>query len=314
MGNARCMICNSKFTQTISKDHKLDRLTRNFALIECKDCNHVMVDNPPTIEELDEYYKNIFWNEKTIEIDPYIQWKKLLTITPGSYERYIRAKHQFKFINSKLSLKKETKIIDIGSGLSPILYYFSKHNFQNLAALELDEKVCSFLKKNNVITKNCKLEYLAKSSQKYDLIILSHTLEHVHNPNEFIALIKELSKEDTKLFIEVPYQDYKDPFNENIHLHFFSLESLKKALSKSNFNLSHYEIDRQNYLDKILLNVLYYLYGQLYSKKNRSINKNSKIMNALHKVWRIFKVLTRSKINIFISRKDIRILGTQKTL
>ena len=153
----------------------------------------------------------------------------------GSYERFIRAKKQLNYIVIIKKLDKKIKILDIGSGFAPILYHFQKLNFRNLYALELDTRICKYIEKQGVNSINMSLEALTK--EKFDLIILSHTLEHVSDPNSFIESINKISQYNTTLFIEVPYLDFLEPYNENMHLHFFPQKSLESVVNKIRFNI-----------------------------------------------------------------------------
>ena len=304
-----CMICESKSKKILSRNHKLERFERNFTLIECLTCNHVMIEDPPSKEELDEYYRRSFWGEKKIVVDLESEWKKILKSNSSSYERYLRGKRQYNYITSKIKIDKNQKIIDIGSGISSILYQFSKNNYDNLYALEFDKKICEFLELRKINTINSDIRDIVNSNNKFDLIIISHTLEHVYDPEEFIHLVQNISKKNTKLFIEVPFKDYLEPYNENFHLHFFSKQSLETILNKNQFKLDSYEIDSHNIFDKLTLKILFFFYKHLYIKSKKTIHKPSHIIEFIHKLWRPIRFFTKSKINIFISRRDIRTIS-----
>lgn len=307
--NTNCIICHDIRLKEISSTHKLDNFNDMFVLEECQNCNHVTIKNKPSEERLNKYYERDFWEEKIRDFDFNLKWNKVLISSSSSHERFIRSKKQFKYITSKLDLNKNTKIIDIGSGFAPILYHFSKANYKKLYALEFSKNLCKYLKIQNINAVNASLEELAKMNMHFDLIIISHTLEHVANPIKFLELIKKISTNGTSLFIEVPFQDYLEPFNENLHLNFFSKVSLLKALESSRFTQHSIEIDKHNLLDKFLLKILFFIYGIFFSKSKKSINSKSNILSILHFLWRPIKKILSSKINIHISRRDIRTIA-----
>ena len=139
------------------------------------------------------------------------------------------------------------------------------------------------------------LEKLALTKEKFDLIILSHTLEHVSDPNSFIESINKISQYNTTLFIEVPYLDFLEPYNENMHLHFFSQKSLESVVNKIRFNILHTEVDKLGMVDKYILFVLYKIYEKVFFRKDKSINSNSKVIELVHLLWRPIRKIIFSK-------------------
>jgi len=308
--NLNCLICSNSEIKQISNNHKLDNFKENFILEVCQSCSHVSIKNKPNEDQLTDYYKKEFWGAKVNNYNSNLEWNKILTSSTSAHERFIRSKKQYRYITSKIRLSSNSKIIDIGSGFAPILYHFNKSNYNNLYALDLDQDICKYLKRQRINSINSSLEKLSTSNSRFDLIIVSHTLEHVADPKLFLKLIKKISKNNTTLFIEVPYKDYLEPFNENLHLNFFSKKSLSIALENSNFALKDIEVDHHNFLDKLLLKLLFYIYGKFFFKSNRSINSRSKTIEFLHFSWRPLKYILSSKVNIHISRKNLRSISS----
>ncbi len=308
----KCPICSGTVLDTIETNHKLDKFRTKFILKKCFTCEHVFIKNRPTDKELKKYYSKDFWENKVKTDILGMNWIDVLKKNPGSLERFIRAKKQLKYISDYINLDKNAKIIDIGSGFAPILYHFNQNKFTNLHALELDKNICNYLEKQGVIPINMQLEELALNNKKFDLIVLSHTLEHVSNPKKFIKAIKKISNANALIFIEVPYQDFLEPFNENVHLHFFSQKSLLILLHDFSFQVMNEEADTVGFIDRIILYFLYKIYGRFFAKKGKSINSSLKVVHLLHFIWRPMKVILLSKINIFISRKDMRVIAKLK--
>ncbi len=303
-----CPICSGTLLKTIQNKYKLDKFKKLFTLKKCLKCEHVFIINKPSNIELNKYYKENFWDDKN-KLPLASNWIDNLKMRSGSYERFIRAKKQLNYIIYHKKLDKKAKILDIGSGFAPILYHFQKLKFRNLYALELDTRICKYIEKQGVNSINMSLEKLALTKEKFDLIILSHTLEHISDPNSFIESINKISQYNTTLFIEVPYLDFLEPYNENMHLHFFSQKSLKSVVNKIRFNILHTEVDKLGMIDKYILFVLYKIYEKVFFKKYKSINSNSKVIELIHLLWRPIRKIIFSKINIFISRRDIRVIA-----
>lgn len=77
----------------------------------------------------------------------------------------------------------------------------------------------------------------------YDLIVLSHVLEHLPYPAKAIMEITPVMKKDTVLYIEVPHEDLLrlNPASDNVytkkrhwheHINFFTRESLRLLLER----------------------------------------------------------------------------------
>lgn len=88
-------------------------------------------------------------------------------------------------------------------------------------------------------------EVAERHGKKYDIIFLSHVLEHIVNPLLFIEELKAFC--DYGVFIEVPTLDYKfeeEPFGMfcEEHVNIFTLESLYHLMSKAGFSLLNTEM------------------------------------------------------------------------
>ncbi|MEM8527311.1 MAG: methyltransferase domain-containing protein, partial [Bacteroidota bacterium] len=85
-----------------------------------------------------------------------------------------------------------------------------------------------------------------KTEKKYDFIASFHVIEHVPNPNTFLAKCYELLKDGGKLMIECPaidkiYGNTVDFFFWNVHINTFSKQTLSAFLVKNGFKLlNHY--------------------------------------------------------------------------
>jgi 2-polyprenyl-3-methyl-5-hydroxy-6-metoxy-1,4-benzoquinol methylase len=89
------------------------------------------------------------------------------------------------------------------------------------------------------------------NNKKYDLVILSHVLEHIYDLNNFINEASKNINENGLLYIEVPNADFYEEFINicplqeiNIeHINFFSKYALNKLLINNGFHCSHLQDD-----------------------------------------------------------------------
>jgi SAM-dependent methyltransferase len=101
----------------------------------------------------------------------------------------------------------------------------------------------------NLLSKEFSVEMfdidMEKNTKKYDLLVLSHVLEHIYDVNNFIKEISKNIKEDKGLlYIEIPNADFYKEFTNicplqevNIeHINFFSKYALNKLLVNNGFS------------------------------------------------------------------------------
>ena len=72
---------------------------------------------------------------------------------------------------------------------------------------------------------------------KFNLIVLSHILEHLTNPFEYLKLIHRLLVKNGTLFIEIPFLDNLFKVDVFPHLLFFDPNSLRKLCERAGFDV-----------------------------------------------------------------------------
>jgi hypothetical protein len=136
---------------------------------------------------------------------------------------------------------------------------------------------------NNVNTYNIGYE---KFFIKYDLLILSHVLEHIYDLNTFIKNISQNVNDNGLLYIEVPNAEYyKDlssgPLQKiNIeHINFFSKFALNKLLLTHNY----YAI---NIIDDFFMlnNSKYYIIRCLFRKNSKNTSFEAYYNNGIQTI------------------------------
>lgn len=95
------------------------------------------------------------------------------------------------------------KILEIGCGDGYFLELLSKHGFD----------ICGMDPTYTGNNEKIKKEYYNEQNAKeYNAFILRHVLEHIQDPYKFLCNLKEVSKNDSLIYIEVPSLEY---INEN---------------------------------------------------------------------------------------------------
>jgi SAM-dependent methyltransferase len=143
---------------------------------------------------------------------------------------------------------KAKKILDIGSGRGLTLYFLKKYyGYQKTTGTQLCKSAAEHSRRVlglEVYNKDfLKINF---GKEKFDLISLWHILEHVNEPEKYIARTYSLLEKNGKLVIEVPNHDswsrkltgkYWLGMDLDYHLTFFSPESISILLKKYGFEI-----------------------------------------------------------------------------
>ena len=136
-------------------------------------------------------------------------------------------------------------VLEIGPGYGSVKKYFniSGKNI-NYYVFEEDETKFKLLKKLNacIVPNGSGNFFKDKLANKFDITIMSHSLEHFQNDKILNILndVYKMTSDNGVFLIEVPSDDFRvDSLEENHspHLSFFSQDALKKLLEKTDFQI-----------------------------------------------------------------------------
>ena len=246
----KCPYCNS--SDLIGWAIDCSRKGPHISRVKCKKCDLIFANPMADNNELSKYYSN-YSNTKKYE----------------GYNLKSVAKQNFKRIDklSKNEIFKEAKYIsyfnnngnflDIGSGLGLGLAYAQKLGFK-LYATEFDQNAIDFINTN--FDADCFLGDLKNAKYPnnfFDLIHVSHVIEHVTDLDEFITEIKRVLKKGGfvcigtpdsssflyKLYNNLMFLNFKVPkiIDGIEHTFIFSNKLLSNFAHKYNFKIvEHY--------------------------------------------------------------------------
>lgn len=122
----KCNLCNEEenFKIISKKIREGDGL-----ILECENCKHVFQALEMNSDELEEYYNNIYTATNSLSIEE-------IEVEEHFHERIKTLDNMLKHITP--ILKKDMKVLDIGSGAGALLYSI-KNNVKSLYATELNK-------------------------------------------------------------------------------------------------------------------------------------------------------------------------------
>lgn len=222
-----CPLCSSKDTQPHILELSSVYATRTYDLYKCHSCKNIFTYPQPTLSTLSDIYKHSYAYKIHLQI---------------LSEKKFRAKYLADII---LKSGRYHKILEIGCMYGYLLEELADNGLEVHGA-EIDKKATKYCQSQGLDVINCSLsDYPKISKSKYDLIILSHSLEHLPNPKTDIAILKKLLSPQGKLLILVPNSEsfcarlfgrYWGYWQVPIHLNHFNQKSLSNFLKSQGFS------------------------------------------------------------------------------
>lgn len=238
-----CKVCSSNHYKKIGEIKNIWKEYKD--IYQCDECSLYFIDSP-TDEEINSLYKNEYHNNIK---------NKLFEIAKSKM-RYARSLSQFNFVKQTIDLKNKD-ICEIGAFDGLLLSLFKKNN-NNVFGYELNDDARVYAKKKYDIDLK---ENFLESKSKYDIIILSHVIEHFREPKEILIKIKSMLKENGFIYIEVPNSPMTNECSYNMlmrylnteHIVNFNMDNLIKFVEsvdlkivRSEYNNYNISIDNEN--------------------------------------------------------------------
>lgn len=106
---------------------------------------------------------------------------------------------------------KSPEILDVGSGRGELLRAATEAGLDRTVGLELSLAMVTYARTNhqvNVLAETVEEHAARVASARYDAVVLSAVLEHVHNPDTTIAAIRVLARPGAILYLDIPQEPH----------------------------------------------------------------------------------------------------------
>jgi SAM-dependent methyltransferase len=237
-----CPICNQSngtilHTQHFSLPEK-SLLPSVYDVVSCNNCGFCFADTSAKQEDYDKYY-----NEMS-------KYEDKETASGGGLDSIDKAR--LNTAAEKIAENysdKNASILDIGCANGGLLQCLNEKGYTNLTGIDITQICVENVKKlgyNAYFGGIFNLEELG--NKKYDIVILSHVLEHVYDLQTTAENLKKLLNPNGIIYIEVPdasrYPNYYVVpyyYFDCEHINHFDINSLKNLFEDSDFKCSSFD-------------------------------------------------------------------------
>lgn len=172
-------------------------------------------------------------------------------VTLSSWKVHPHVPQLIELLEALAGLKKETRIVEVGSNDGSFLKVLRDHGFANGIGIEPAEDARAVARAHNIetvgeyLTPEFARRFVAQYGQA-DLIISRHVVEHITDLPTFTEGLRLLCHPGTYVLIEVPYfdfcldaVDYSGIWEQ--HSNYFTRATLERFLARAGIELLHHQ-------------------------------------------------------------------------
>ena len=264
---SKCPVCESSQRHNLHKnlsDQIFFCAPGQWTMVQCTTCATAYLNPRPTPSTIGLAYKNYFTHEEEPNFEPMTFKAKLRRSLANGYRnsQYGTQDHPANPLgyltinlipNTKATLdagmrhlpkiKTTKRLLDMGCGNGNFLLRARSAGWDTVG-LDFDPKAVETAQSHGLNVQLGSVNTLNPAEEQFDVITMSHVIEHVHKPIEVLSACYELLKPGGFLWLETPniesqgHQIYGSAWRglePPRHLVLFTLESLKNALNKAGF-------------------------------------------------------------------------------
>ena len=265
----KCVVCNCKGRNIFTSQDRFGN--EKFNVAKCDNCDLIFVNPRPSIKDIGRYYPKDYYKNAFLQQSSFI--RKLIQ---GMVD-----KEKLGFVLRYSDKGKKGKLLDVGCGDGRFLDSIKKKF--DVYGCDVSETGLKYARDvyglNNLSLGGLKnINY----KDKFDVVTLWTSLEHVHNPLESLREINRLLKNNGVLVLSVPnsaslqFKLFKGKwFHLDVprHLFIFSMKSMERLCRESGFRII------RMFNNNIQLNPAGWA-GSIFGSKNKAVNMIFPLLSA----------------------------------
>ena len=216
----RCLLCGSERSTLFDRREDRGRQVENRL---CRDCGLVFQSPRMTAEEADVFYATEYRRLYQDKEGPSAQDMALQRARAASLQKYLQR-----------YVRQVTDVLEIGASTGFLLLALREIYRCSVMGIEPGNAYRQFASRQG-LRMAASIDEIEMGS--FDLIIMSHVLEHLHDPAGYLVNLRErLLSPDGWLLVEVPNLYCHECF-EVAHLTSFSAHTLKQVVQRAGFEV-----------------------------------------------------------------------------
>lgn len=257
-----CRICgNATQNKKYLVREMLHGTREEFCYFQCNACGCLQIESIPT--DLPRHYpsdyqayKNYHRKAKSL-VRRFLDKRRVLheLSRPNILGRFISTfAPPLDYVHwcKQTGITLQSKILDIGCGNGKLLSRMLAGGFRHLRGVDLFIQDDIVFSPEAIIRKTDLASFASSNKERFDLVMLHHSFEHMDNPIEILELCKKLLSDDGWLLIRIPLADSQawEQYRENWyaldaprHLYLHTSTSMAILAEKSGFVIVHEERD-----------------------------------------------------------------------
>ena len=224
-----CPVCGSGDVNAIAAYRNTDKVFSGLAIAECGVCGMAFAEPMPSKDHLAAYNASYFTSAHggiPTSVAAQAFFSGIARLRVACLETYLGSRHA----------STVSTVMEFGPG--PGFFataWLERHPGTTYLASETDTSCHARLTKSGIKLVDDAFSTDAEAAGSVDLVVMSHVLEHVSAPRDFIRDATQKLRKGGVLFIEVPCRDYLHKSIDEPHLLFFDKKPMRHLLEVSGF-------------------------------------------------------------------------------